>query len=116
MLAKQLPEARRQPAPVRARIVVDGVELTVTQVVQHHRTYVKITRVVARDRKRKIDITSGCETELEDALHLIRLLKQVAAYETASCTCDYRYGFSDHAEHCQSLYVARYNGACCDDD
>jgi hypothetical protein len=102
------------------RVVVDGVELTILQTVQivqkHRRIYVNVKRVVARDRKRKLDITSGVETEMEDAIHLIRLLKQVAAFQTARCTCDYRYGYSDHAEHCQSIYVARYDGGVDDDD
>jgi hypothetical protein len=80
------------------------------------RVYINVKRVVGRDRKRKIDITAGIEAEMEDALHLVRGLKDVAALKTARCTCDYRYGFSDHAEHCQSIYVATYDGACIDDD
>jgi len=90
------------------RIEVNGVELTVEQtVVKKHTFYVKITRVVGRDRKRKIDITSGIETEMEDVRHLIQLLHRVSKLQTCRCTCDYRYGYSDHAEHCTSIYVAK---------
>ena len=100
-------------------VVVDGVWLTVKQtvvgrkrksVVDHRlldpRVYVSVSRVVARDRKRKLDITNGIQTELEDAVELVKLLKSVAAIQTAKCTCDYRRGYSDHAEHCRSIYVA----------
>lgn len=93
-----------------AKIEVNGVELTVEQVIQGkrpQRVYVKVKRIVGRDRKRKIDITGGIETQVEDALSLLRVLKQVAAFQTARCTCDYRYGYSDHAENCQSIYVAK---------
>ena len=98
-----------------ARIVVDGVELTIEQVVQKRRIYVKVKRVIARDRRRKLDITSGVETEHEDALSFLALLKRVAALPTARCTCDYRRGFSDHADHCQSIYVASYEESFDDD-
>jgi hypothetical protein len=47
---------------------------------------------------------------------LVKKMKQVAALQTARCTCDYRQGFSDHAEHCLSIYVASDDGACVDDD
>ena len=97
------------------RIVVEGVELTIEQTVQKKRVYVKIKRVVGRDRKRKLDITSGIETEHEDALSFVALLKRVAALPTARCTCDYRRGFSDHADHCQSIYVASYEESFDDD-
>ena len=100
----------------KTRVVVDGIELTVEQT----KRSVSVKRVVARDRKRKIDITSGVNFGLDDhpgeeALALIQNLQQVARFGTARCTCDYRYGFSDHAEHCQSIYVA-YDGGCPDDD
>jgi hypothetical protein len=108
---------KADPAVTRTtKITVDGVDLTVTQILAHKRVYINVKRVVGRDRKRKIDITAGIETEMEDALHLVRVLKSVVAFQTARCTCDYRYGFSDHAEHCQSIYVARGDDACCDDD
>ena len=97
------------------RIVVEGVELTIEQTVQKKLVYVKIKRVVGRDRKRKLDITSGIETEHEDALSFVALLKRVAALPTARCTCDYRRGFSDHADHCQSIYVASYEESFDDD-
>jgi hypothetical protein len=98
-------------------VVIDGVTLVVKQTNQS----VSIKRVVARDRKRKLDITSGLNFGLgdhrgEEALALIQNLKEVAHYKTARCTCDYSYGFSDHAEHCQSIYVAKYDGGCGDDD
>jgi hypothetical protein len=98
-------------------VVIDGITLIVKQTNQS----VSVTRVVARDRKRKLDITSGLNFGLadhrgEEALALIRNLKCVARYETARCTCDYAYGFSDHAEHCQSIYVAKYDGGPVDDD
>lgn len=97
----------------KMRIEVDGVELTV-QVGDS----VKIHRVVGRDRKRKIDITSTLVLELAPsaAALLVKELKRVAALQTARCTCDYRYGFSDHAEHCTSIYVAKCDGAIFDDD
>lgn len=98
------------------KIVVDGVELTVMQTVVQKCVYINVKRIVGRDRKRKIDITGGIETEMEDALHLVRVLKDVVALPTARCTCDYRYGFSDHADHCQSIYVAKYDGTCIEDD
>lgn len=98
----------------KARIVVDGVELTVTQTGNS----VTVRRVVGRDRVRKTDVTSDRTFTLDDpaAITLLNKLKQVAALQTARCTCDYRHGFSDHAEHCRSLYVARYDGGCGDDD
>ena len=100
-----------------ARVVIDGVELTVTQTNRS----VSIKRVVARDRKRKLDITSGLNFGIDDhvgeeAIALMTNLKKVTGCRTAPCRCDYRYGFSDHAEHCESLYVAKYDGACVDDD
>ena len=89
------------------KIIVDGVELTIEQTIVKKAVYVKVRRVVGRDRERKIDITNGIQTQMENALALVRLLKKVAAMQTAPCRCDYRYGYSDHAAHCQSLYVAR---------
>lgn len=97
------------------RIVVDGVELTVTQTKVKRDIYVKVNRKVGRDRKRQLDITCGIETQVQDALALVRVLKQVAKLGTSRCTCDYRYGYSDHAEHCQSIHVAN-EGACLDND
>lgn len=98
----------------KTRIVVEGVELTVTQTGDS----VSVSRVVGRDRKRKIDITSGKNftRDAPTAITLVEKMKRVAALETARCTCDYRYGFSDHAEHCQSIYVAQSDGAGFDDD
>lgn len=97
----------------KTRIIVDGVELTVTQTGDS----VSIHKVVGRDRTRKIDITSGVTFRPEDAaMALLKKLKSVAALQTANCACDYRYGYSDHAEHCHSIYVATYDGACVDDD
>ena len=100
----------------KTRIVVEGVELTVTQTTIKRNVYVKVSRKVGRDRKRKLDITGGIETKVEDALSLVRVLKQATRLPTARCMCDYRYGYSDHADHCQSIHVASYNGACSDDD
>ena len=96
------------------KIVVDGTQLTVSQT----RGVVHISRVVGRDRKRKVDITSYAELtpEASEALVLLRELKRVAALPDFRCTCDYRYGYSDHAEHCQSTRVAKYDGGCIDDD
>lgn len=98
----------------KTRIVVEGVALTVAQTGDS----VSIHKVVGRDRKRKIDITSGVTFRPEDpvGISLIKNLKSVAALQTARCTCDYRYGYSDHAEHCHSIYVAKYDGAWVDDD
>src|SRR6267142_4124068 len=93
----------------KIRIVVDGTELTVTQTGNS----VSVSRVVGRDRKRKIDITSGINFALDApaAITLLEKMRRVAALQTARCTCDYRYGFSDHAEHCRSIHIAGYDGA-----
>lgn len=90
------------------KIVVDGVELIVRQTITKRNNYVKVKRVVGRNRKSMTNITGGVETEIprDDPCALIRILKQVAALQTVRCTCDYRYGFSDHAEHCLSIHVA----------
>lgn len=95
------------------RIVIEDVELTVTQVGNS----VSVHRVIGRDRKRKLDITRGKTFELVNpvAITLLEKMKRAAALSTARCTCDYRYGYSDHAEHCRSIYVARYDGARNDD-
>jgi hypothetical protein len=102
-----------EESKTRIRVVVDGVELTVDQTGNS----VSVHRVVARDRRRKIDITSGRRFSLDDpaAIILVEKMKWVAALQTARCTCDYRYGYSDHAEHCQSIDVATYDGARDDD-
>ena len=100
----------------KTRIVVDGVELLITQTKVKRNVYVKVSRKVGRDRKRQLDITGGIETKAEDVLSLVSVLRRAAKLQTARCTCDYRYGYSDHAEHCQSIYVASYDGACIDDD
>ena len=100
----------------KTQIVVEGVELTVTQTKVKRDVYVKVKRKVGRDRKRQLDITGGIETKIEDALSLVCVLRQAARLQIVRCTCDYRYGYSDHAEHCHSIYVARYDGACSDDD
>lgn len=97
----------------KTKIEVNGVELTVIQTVVKKNVYVKVTRVVGRDRKRKLDLTGGIETQLEkgnEAISLLSTLKQVAKLQTARCTCDYRYGYSDHADHCTSIYVAQDSG------
>lgn len=100
----------------KTKIVVDGVELTVIQTKVKRNVYVKVSRKVGRDRKRQLDITGGIETQVEDVLSLVSTLKQAARLQPVRCTCDYRYGYSDHAEHCLSIYVASYDGACIDDD
>lgn len=98
----------------KTRVVVEGVVLTVEQV----GSSVHVSKVVGRDRKRKLDITSGRQFTLEipEAITLVQKMKSVAALQTARCTCDYRHGYSDHAEHCQSIYVAKYDGGGFDDD
>ena len=98
------------------KIVVEGVELTIAQTMVKHNVYVKVSRKVGRDRKRQLDITAGIETQVEGPLSLLRVLRQAAKLQTARCTCDYRYGYSDHAAHCQSIYVASYEGGSVDDD
>lgn len=101
------------------KIIVEGVELTVKQTTSKLGTYVSVKRVVGRDRKRKINVTCGISTQLErgnEAISLLDTLKQVAKLSTARCTCGYRYGYSDHAEHCQSIYVARHEEGHFDDD
>lgn len=114
MTRKARKVTRKDPETHKTRIVVDGVELAVTQT----GASVNIHKVVGRDRTRKIDITSGVTFGLEDpaAITLIKKLKSVAALQTARCICDYRYGYSDHAEHCYSIYVATYDGGFVDDD
>ena len=101
----------------KTRIEVDGIELTVTQTGNS----VSIKRKVGRDRKRKLDITGGLTFGLndhrgEEATILIRNLKRVSNYSTPRCTCDYHYGWSDHAEHCLSIDVAKEGGGYADDD
>lgn len=102
----------------KTRIVVDGVELIVSQT----GSVVNVRRVVGRDRGRGLDIWSGIQFSLDDhgidpaAITLVRKMKQIAALLTAPCTCDYRYGHSDHVALCRSIYVATYDGACVDDD
>lgn len=89
------------------KIEVNGVELMINATVKGRRTYVSVKRVVGRDRKRKLDITSGIDTQMESVAHLVELLERVAAMQTARCTCGYSYGYSDHAEHCRSIHVAK---------
>ena len=101
------------------RIGIEGIEMTVVQTTTKLGTYVKVSRLLGRDRKRKLNLTGGIETQLErgnEAISLLATLKQVAALRTARCTCDYRYGYSDHAEHCQSIHVAKDYGGGVDDD
>jgi hypothetical protein len=109
----------RHSIVVSTRIVVESVELTVTQTTTELGTYVKVKRLVGRDRKRKLNLTGGIETQLErgnEAISLLITLKQVAALKTVKCACDYRYGYSDHAEHCQSIHVAKDYDRGADDD
>ncbi len=87
------------------KIVVNGVELAVTQARDDGR--VKAVRRTGRDRRRKRNVTDGITLRIKNPLELVTLLKLVAALPTARCTCNYRYGYSDHAEHCQSIHVAR---------
>lgn len=97
----------------KRKIIVDGVDLTVEQTTTKLGTYVTVKRIVGRDRKRKKDMTGAVSTQLErgnEAVTLLDTLKEVAAFRTVRCTCDYRYGHSDHAEHCQSIYIAKYDG------
>lgn len=82
------------------KIVVDGVELTV----KHTDDGVYVTRVVGRDRERKLDLTNG--ERFNDNNGLLSAMKRVAALSTMRCTCGYGWGWSGHAEHCKSVYVA----------
>jgi hypothetical protein len=91
------------------KINVDGVDLIVKQTVTDLGTYVSVTRVVGRNRKRKINITAGISTQLQkknEARHLLDVMRRVVKLRPARCTCDYGRGWSDHAEHCQSIYKA----------
>lgn len=102
---------RKEPAVAdvrKTRIVVGGVELTIRQTITDLGQYVCATKIVGRDRKRKLDLTAGIETKIDEPLTLISVLKQVVALPTARCTCDYRRGWSDHADHCTSIYKASY--------
>lgn len=88
----------------KTSIVVDGVELFVEQVGD----LVHVKKVIGRNRKSKLDVTSGYTIRFVDfdVIYLMKKLKSAAALPTAPCKCDYRYGYSDHAEHCTSIYVA----------
>ena len=99
----------------KIQIEVDGQKLTVTQISKNS---VSISRVVGRDRKKKIDIVSSrLFTPAEPAvIDVLRRMKALAAQLTKRCTCDYRYGFSDHAESCQSTHVAECPARSYDDD
>lgn len=94
------------------RVEVDGVSLILTQ----EKRCITVKKVTARDRKRRIDITMGITFTLDDhvgeeAVKIAKTMQRVSAMRTERCTCDYRYGFSDHAEHCLSIYVAKeYSG------
>lgn len=98
----------------RALVEVTGVQLLV---VQEGRT-VTISKVIGKDRKRGMDITRGRTFKIDEpaAMQLIDRMKKVAAYRTEPCRCGYSYGYSDHAEHCKSIYKAEYDGCCVDDD
>jgi len=85
-------------------INVEGVELNVYQ----DGRWIVIEKCIGRDRKNNVSIMSRRRMALQNPIAetLVKELKGVAARPTKGCTCDYRYGFSDHAEHCQSIYVA----------
>lgn len=85
------------------KIEVDGVELTV---MQDDDLFVTVSKVVGRDRKRKVDVRKARTFAFAGVLHFVSKLKTVAALQTARCTCGYHYGCSDHSEHCHSIYVA----------
>lgn len=99
----------------KTKIVVEGVELTV---VEQEDGLVRISRVTGRDRKRKIDITSTEEFHPEPpvAIAIAHAMKRAAKTVTARCTCDYRRGWSDHAESCRSISVADREEYVDDDD
>jgi hypothetical protein len=64
-------------------------------------------------------VVDGIELTVKQTLQSGRVyvsVKRVTNLPTARCTCDYRYGFSDHAEHCQSIYKASDPGGYYDDD
>jgi len=90
-------------------ITVDGVELTA---VLKLGLPVNISRVIGRDRERGVDITSGIIVDCAHAdpaaltFSVLDTLRRVAALPRERCTCDYGYGWSDHAKHCRSIYVA----------
>lgn len=89
---------------VRTKMMeVNGETLTVAMTEDG----VTVSRVIGRDRKNKADILwvqSTVDRPTPGAL--LDTLTKVAAQPTAHCTCDYRYGYSDHAEHCKSIHVA----------
>ena len=102
-----------------AHLVVDGIELTIEQTGDT----VTVSRIIGRDRTKRPprDITGGVQFGLVNtadppAIMLANKMKAVSQYQTARCTCGYRYGYSDHAEQCQSIYVATYDGGNIDDD
>lgn len=86
------------------KIKVEGVELTVSESEQGR--VVAVTKTIGRDRKLKRDITDMIQIHRPTTKELIDVLKRAARLQTAQCTCDYRYGYSDHYEHCKSIYVA----------
>ncbi len=85
------------------KIDVNGVTLTVVRVGDS----ITVRKVTARDRKRNIDLTSGVTSSTKDFIAFVDTLKRVANLKVAPCTCGYSYGWSDHAESCQSIHVAQ---------
>lgn len=96
------------------KIEVEGVELVITQV----NGSVYVSKVVGRDRTKKpaADIVHGRQLKSLEVFPLLELMKRVATLQTKRCTCGYHYGWSDHAQSCQSVYVAKYDGGGFDDD
>jgi hypothetical protein len=93
-----------------SKIVVNDVELRVEQTDD----VITVTKVIGKDRRIQKDIVhavkstfaSLAKVDLPPAVAVVALLKRVAQTPTKRCTCGYRYGYSDHAAFCQSLYVA----------
>lgn len=102
--------------PVSVRVEVEGVPLVVTQ----SERFVNVRKVVGRDRRLKKDITVarhfGIEHPEGAAIKLVRTMLTVAALPSLPCQCDYRWGYSDHAEHCRSNYIASCEEGAVDDD
>jgi hypothetical protein len=85
------------------KVEIEGVTLHVTQ----HENFVTVTKVVGRDRKKKVDIKSGRQFRMPVlASEFIDRLKKVSKLKVARCVCGYGRGWSGHADHCESIYVA----------
>lgn len=87
------------------KIEIDGVEISVVA----KGGAAVASRPVGKDRTKRParDEMSAMAIGDQSTIDALKRLKRFVAIPTAHCTCDYRYGWSDHAEHCKSLHVAQ---------